>query len=475
MASVIEKTIRKAVTPAIQGVAAINRTRLADPSENPFLHGVHTPMTDEKTLTDLAVTGTIPAELDGRYVRIGPNPFGSAGKGHHWFTGDGMVHGVRLKDGKAEWYRNRYIRSMELESKGGPKAAPGPRNNMRDVVNTNVLDVGGKIMALVEAGSYPVELDGDLESVAYSDFGGGLAGSFTAHPHQCPVTGEHHAICYEAEQPDRVRHVTLSREGEVLREVTIPVEHGPSIHDCALTENYVVILDLPVTFSMKALLAGHRFPYRWNREHKARVGLLPRTGGAEDVIWCEVEPCYVFHVGNSFEDEAGRVVIDLCAYETIFDGDMPGPYGASLGLERWTADPAAGSVERRTLDAAPQEFPRPDERSFTKPYRYLWSDGLSADNLDFVGSMPIYRHDLATGERIEHDFGEGRVPGEFVFVPRRADAPEGDGWVMGYVIDRKAGATTLEILEAVSLEPVSSVHIPHIVPPGFHGNWIAAS
>ena len=51
------------------------------------------------------VGGTIPGELDGRYVRIGPNPFGKAGKGHHWFLGDGMVHGVRLKDGKAEWYR----------------------------------------------------------------------------------------------------------------------------------------------------------------------------------------------------------------------------------------------------------------------------------------------------------------------------------------------------------------------------------
>ena len=33
---------------------------------------------------------------------------------------------VRLKDGKALWYRNRYIRSMDLEAKGGPKAAPGP-------------------------------------------------------------------------------------------------------------------------------------------------------------------------------------------------------------------------------------------------------------------------------------------------------------------------------------------------------------
>ncbi len=473
MASVIEKTIRKAVTPAIQAVASINRTRLPEPSENPFLTGVHTPMTEEKTIEDLVVTGTIPEELDGRYVRIGPNPFGDAGKGHHWFIGDGMVHGVRLTGGKAEWYRNRFIRSNTLAEKGGPAPVGGPRRGFGDTVNTNILDIGGRIMALVEAGSYPVELDDRLESIAYSNFGGGLAGSFTAHPHQCPVTGEFHAVCYEAERPDRIRHVALDRDGEVLRELTIPVAHGPSIHDCSITENYVVILDLPVTFSMKAMLAGQRFPYRWNREHRARVGLLPRTGTAEDIVWCDVDPCYVFHVGNSFEAD-GKVVIDLCAYETIFDGEMPGPYGKPLGLERWTVDPAAHSVERATLDSSGQEFPRPDERYFTKPYRYLWSDALEGD-LEFYSALPIYRHDLQTGERIEHNFGEGRIPGEFVFVPRNEDTAEGDGWIMGYVIDRNARTSTLEILEAITLEPVASVHIPHLIPPGFHGNWIAAS
>ncbi|QYU69263.1 carotenoid oxygenase family protein [Leptolyngbya sp. 15MV] len=475
MASVIEKTIRKAVTPAIQTVASLNRKRLDSPERNPFLGGIHTPLDGERTLTDLAVTGTIPAELDGRYVRIGPNPFGEGTKGHHWFVGDGMVHGVRLAGGKAGWYRNRYIRSQVLEEKGGPAAVPGPRRGgARDTVNTNVLGMGGRIMALVEAGSFPVELNGNLESVAYSDFGGGLAGSFTAHPHQCPTTGEFHAICYEATNPSQIRHVVLDRDGHVLREAPIAVEHGPSIHDCALTENYVVIFDLPVTFSMKALLAGHQFPYRWNREHRARVGLLPRGGG--EVTWCAVDPCYVFHVGNSFEDSDGRVVIDLCAYETIFDGEMAGPYGKALGLERWTVDPASGTVARRTLDASGQEFPRPDERYFTKDYRYLWVMGLPDDgDLEFVAPMPLYRHDLATGERVQRDFGPGRIPGEFVFVPRHADAPEGDGWVMGYVIDRNELTSALEILDAMTLEPVAVVHIPHLIPPGFHGNWIAAS
>ena len=129
-----------------------------------------------------------------------------------------------------------------------------------------------------------------------------------------------------------------------------------------------------------------------------------------------------------------------------------------------------------TLDSAGQEFPRPDERFFTQPYRYLWSMGLPADgDLEFVAPMPLYRHDLATGDRVQRDFGEGRIPGEFVFVPRSDEAGEGDGWVMGYVIDRNAQTSTLEILDALTLETVASVHIPHLIPPGFHGNWIAAS
>ena len=473
MASVLEKTIRGAVTAGVTGLAGLNRKRLA--AESPFMSGIHTPMVDERTLTDLAVTGAIPAELDGRYVRIGPNPYYADPKGHHWFTGDGMVHGIRLKDGRAEWYRNRYIRSNTLAAASGLAAAPGPRRGVGDTVNTNVIQVAGKTLALVEAGSYPAELSDQLETTTYSDFGGGLAGSFTAHPHEDPATGEFHAICYDAGSPNRITHVALDRTGRVLRELPIEVRNGPSIHDCALTRNYVLIFDLPVTFSMKALIGGHKFPYRWNREHRARVGLLRRDGDASDLSWHDVLPAYVFHVANSYEDETGRVVIDACAYETMFDGDAGGPAGRNLGLERWTIDPAGGPVERRTLDPAPQEFPRPDERYFARPYRYAWAMGLPADDGDaFVGPAPLIRHDLQSGARITRDFGEHAVLGEFVFVPRSAEAPEGDGWVMGYVIDRASQSTDLAILDAATLEDVARVHVPHVIPPGFHGNWLPA-
>ena len=60
-----------------------------------------------------------PAELDGSYLRNGPNPIGAQDPdAYHWFTGDGMVHGLRLRDGEAlwdvatEWERQHYIDSQ---------------------------------------------------------------------------------------------------------------------------------------------------------------------------------------------------------------------------------------------------------------------------------------------------------------------------------------------------------------------------
>lgn len=479
MASVVEETIRGIVGKGIETIAGLSRRMQDGNREHRFLSGIHAPLHEELTLTDLRVTGTIPPELSGRYVRIGPNPFKPDPRGYHWFIGDGMVHGLRLKDGKAEWYRNRYIRSKKLESEGGLKAAPGPRRGPFDTVNTNVARIAGKTMALVEAGSYPVELSDELESVAYSDFGGGLKGPFTAHPHEDPLTGELHAITYDAMTRDTIWHVAIDAQGKVLRELAIPVQHGPSIHDCAITQRYVLLFDLPVTFSMKTLIGGAGFPYRWNPEHGARVGLLSRSGSAEDVIWCEVDPCYVFHVANGFDRADGKVVVDLDVYEAMFDGDgandVEGPGGKSRGFERWVIDPDTKRVERQTLDAAPQEFPRPDERFFGQEYRYAWAIGLPDGDAAFLGEQPLYRHDLAAGTRTAHHFGPGRVPGEFVFVPRRADAPEGEGWLMGYVIDTASETTELVILDAgdMAAEPVARVHIPHRIPPGFHGNWLA--
>lgn len=475
MGSPIETLIRDTVAKGVETLAAFNRKRLAAPVDgNPFLTGIHAPMKEELTLHELAVTGTIPSGLNGRYLRIGPNPVEPDPASYHWFIGDGMVHGLAIEDGKALWYRNRWIRSTAVAKALGTTPAPGPRHRF-DTVNTNVTEIAGRTFALVEGGSFPVELGEDLDDQTYNPFDGSLKGSFTAHPHRDPCTGENHAICYDGRDPGTIRHVVISDAGTVIREEPISVQHGPMIHDCAITRRFVVILDLPVTFSMKTLIEGHGFPYRWNSSHQARVGLMPRSGTQDDIIWCPVAPGYAFHVANAYDAPSGEVVIDLCVYESMFDDGAAGPSSRCRGLERWTVDPASRSVNVQTLDTAAQEFPRIDERFFGQPHRFTWSIATpQIPHRQFIGATRILAHDVLTGDHEVHDFGPGRFPGEFVFVPQSAEAPEGHGWLIGLVVDLPKEKTDLVILDArrFAEPPVASIHLPHRIPPGFHGNWI---
>lgn len=271
MPNPVKFSIRAAMGRSVELIAAFIRRRLPK-TVSPYLVGVHAPMKAELTLRDLAVTGVIPAGLNGRYLKMGANPAASDHAGHHWLLGDGMVHGIAIRDGKVLWYRNRWIRSHLAAAALGRDAAPGPRRGPNDTVNTNVVSIGGRTFALVEAGSYPVELSEDLEGQCYSTFDETLGGSFSGHPHLDPLTGEHHAVAYDGLVWNTVRHVVVSRAGKVVRDVPVAVTHGPCIHDCALTARFAIVLDLPLTFSMRALLGGYQFPYRWNPTHRARLG-----------------------------------------------------------------------------------------------------------------------------------------------------------------------------------------------------------
>jgi len=476
MSSAIETAIRGVVTAGMTKMAAFNRARARTGEAHPYLTGIHRPMTEELTLERLSVVGKIPDALDGRYMRIGPNPVRMPNPArYHWFTGDGMVHGVRLKGGEALWYRNRWVRTTHVSEALGEAPKPGERFQEM-AVNTNVVGVGEKIFALVEAGGAPVELDGELETVAHNPFEGTLTHAFSAHPHRDPETGEMHAICYNARDLEHVFHVVVGADGRVTREEKVAVSHGPSIHDCAITKRYVLVFDLPVTLSMPAMLAGYEFPYRWNENHSSRVGFLDRAGRGEDILWCDVEPCYVYHPCNAFERDDGRVVVDAVVHDKNSHRDFRGPDGEVARLERWVIDPVSRHVERIVVDETAQEFPRIDERLVGKAYRYAYSLCVAAGAADTVAKNSILKHDLVAGTRQIRDFGAQKFPGEFVFVPKADDSAEDEGWLMGLVVDSAHETTELVILDARDFEgaAVARVQLPHRVPPGFHGNWVPA-
>ena len=443
-------------------------------THNTYLAGNFAPVDEEITAVDLPVTGQIPADLAGRFLRIGPNPMPPIDPtGYHWFTGSGLVHGLRLRDGRAEWYRRRFVRDDIVCAARGWPPVSGPRHDMigatANVANTNVIAHAGRTFATVEAGGLPVELTYELETVQRSNFDGTLDGGFTAHARRDPATGELHAVNYCVGW-DHVRYVVVGVDGRVRHAVDVPIEGKPMVHDCAITARYVLLFDLPCTFDIDAAMSGASLPYRWNPAHPARVGLLPRDGTAADIRWVAVSPCYLFHPMNAYDLPDGRVIVDVVRHPRMFDADVNGPNEGPPTLERWTLDPASGRAQEQRLDDRGVEFPRLDERRLGQPYRYGYTGTFGEE----VAHGPTHKWDLVAGRVESHDYGRGRVSLEPVFVPRTPDAAEDDGWIMSYVFDATTNRSDVVILHAQDFTgaPVATIHLPDRVPFGFHGNWV---
>jgi carotenoid cleavage dioxygenase len=437
-----------------------------------YLTGNFAPVREEVTAFDLEIVGQVPPDLDGRYVRNGPNPIAVKEPSlHHWFVGNGMVHGVRLRRGKAEWYRNRWVRTDGVREQLGeisPTDAFRPPNDIGP--NTNVGGWAGTTWAMVEAGAQPVELGYELDSRGVNAFYGTLPGGFSAHPKFDPVTRELHAMCYAWQDwIDHIQYVVVGADGRVTKTLDIPLPGMVMVHDMSLTRKYAVIYDLPVTVDAELAMAG-RFPFRWNRDYEPRIGLLPRDGGVDDIVWCAIAPCYGYHPVNAYDAPDGTVVIDICRYERMFDHDVLGPAGDGLPtLDRWTVDPVARRVREDRLDDRRMEFPRVAGTVSTTPHRYAYAAGVG----EGFAPGPLYKHDVRAGTLAVHDFGRGRGTGEPEFVARAGATSEDDGWLLSYVYDATTNRSELVILEALNLETVGRVLLPQRVPFGFHGNWIA--
>jgi carotenoid cleavage dioxygenase-like enzyme len=428
-----------------------------------YQRGNYAPVQDELTEFDLVVEGAIPPELDGWYLRNGPNPRQATG---HWFTGDGMIHGIRVEKGRAAWYRNRWVRTDTFEADFPLYNADGTRNLRAAKANTHVVNHAGKTLALVES-SLPYEITNDLETIGAYDFGGKLVDSMTAHPKICPTTGEMHFFGYGNMFEPYVTYHRVDANGELTVNRPVDVKALTMMHDFALTAEHVIFMDLPIVFNADIALSGRGdMPYRWDDAYGARLGVMRRDDPFGPIRWFEIDPCYVFHVANAY-DSGSSVVVQAARYPELWRHD--GGFNADAVMWTWTIDLASGVVTEQQLDDRSVEFPRIDDRLAGLPARYAVS----------VGRDKLVRHDLTTGAAAEHRFGnEGTpgVPGEAVFVPSDGRADESAGYYLGYVYDPKRNGSDLVILDASDFTgaAVATIKLPHRVPFGFHGNWVSA-
>ena len=442
-----------------------------------YLETNFAPVSGEVTAFDLPVIGDLPLDLEGRYLRNGPNPIAEVNPlTHHWFLGDGMVHGIRLRGGKAEWYRNRYVGSDAVaEHFGRPISGPNWSGGATGA-NTNVGGFAGTTWAMVEAGGSPVELTYELDTVGRNDFYGTLPGAFTAHPKVDPDTGEMHAVAYAAGKWfDHVQYIVVGTDGRVRHTVDVPM--GMSmVHDMSLTRKYAIVFDFPVTVDLDLAFAGSQFPLKWNPGYGSRVGLLPREGAASEIEWIDAPVCYAFHPLNAFDRPDGSVVIDLCVYDKLFDNDRNGPFGDSLPrLERWEINPQTRKTSVTLIDSAGQEFPRHAHSVGTREHRFGYLAAVQDIGNGGFGLGATLKQDLKTGERKSFDYGLGRGAGEPVFVARPDSSAEDDGWLVTFVHDNDGDNASFVVLDAQDIErgPVAEVKLPQRVPFGFHGNWVS--
>ena len=455
---------------------------------NPYLAGNFAPIRSEDDF-DLSVTGEIPTDLRGALFRTGPNPqFEPRDPHHHWFAGDGMVHGFYVADGKVR-YRNRYVRTPRWQTEhaagrslfgtfGNPMTTePSVIGQDSGVANTNIVWHAGRLLALEEAHE-PFAMDAaSLESLGYDP---SYRGKVTAHPKIDPKSGEMVWFAYGVgDMPftDTMSYGVTDAAGRVVRRDDFQAPFSSMVHDFMVTENHVLFPVLPLTGSLQRAMTGLP-PFAWEPDKGSHVGVMRRGGDVSTMRWFNAPACYVFHPMNAWEAE-GKIHADVMRYDAapLFpkaDGS-PGQKTAAR-LVRWTFDltGASDAIKEEAIDDLDGEFPRFDERFAGLAYRHGWYAADPAGGKT-IRQNAIAHLDLKTGRRQVYQLDGGDLTSEPVFTPRSAEAAEGDGWLTAVVWRAGEDRSDLLVFEALDIAkgPIATAAMPRRVPFGFHGNWVS--
>jgi carotenoid cleavage dioxygenase-like enzyme len=458
---------------------------------NPYLAGVYEPVLDELAADGLEVIGEIPDDLNGVYVRNGPNPRYAPPGRYHWFDGDGMVHAVHFRDGRAS-YRNRWVRTRAFSEESSasdalfsgvmenPTANPplGLRLPLKDSANTDLVVFRQRLLALWYLAGEPYAVDPvTLETLGVEDFEGSRTCLVSAHAKVDEQTGELLFFDY-GPVPPYMRYGVVGPDGAVSHLVDIDLP-GPRLpHDMAATEHYSILMDLPLVNDPVAARQG-RHKIVFQQDQPARFGVIPRHGRGDEIRWFEADPCYVYHSVNAWED-GDHIVLDVCRVtKPAPRGDAVGPLARMLSylrldahMYRYRFNLRTGAITEGALDDDNTEFPTINNSVLGRRSRFAYTMRISPEpTLLFDG---IVKYDTDTGATDRHWFGPGRWGSEAPFAPRPSSAAEDDGYLVSFVHDENSGRSEVEILDAADLAagPVGRVLLPGRVPIGFHATWV---
>jgi len=478
-------------------LATFTSTLPAD-DHHPYRTGPWRPQRNEWRALDLEVVeGKVPDDLDGVYLRQTENPLHPPIKHYHPFDGDGMLHCIEFRDGKAN-YHNKFVRTdgFLAEQQAGrslwagfienPSDAErtdgwGARGRMKDASSTDVIVHRG--VALTS-----FYLCGDLyrvdpytaETLGKETFGGRIPDwGVSAHPKVDPVTGELLFFSYSKESP-YLKWGTVDKDGNLLHldDVELPGPRMP--HDMAFTENYVIFNDLPLFWDPELLRLDLHLP-RFFPELSSRWAVVPRHGDRSKVMWFETDPTYVLHFTNAYED-GDEIVLD-----GFFQANpSPSVHGARsieeaafrwLGLDmfeshlhRWRFNLVTGKASEERLSESFTEFGMINPNLQTRDYRYIYAATGVPGKFLFDG---LVKHDLRTGAQERVSFGDGVFVSETPMAPRVGSTGEDDGYLVTFTMDMNDDASYCVVLDAARPAdgPVCKLRLPERICSGTHSTW----
>ena len=473
--------------------------------KTPTFMTIDEPFRFEGELFDLEVEGRIPAELSGTFFRVGPDQqfppmMGDANP----FNGDGIVTAFRFKDGHVD-LQHRYVRTHRFKAERAARRGlfgdyrnpftddPSVRGVQRTVSNTNVVPHAGMLLAMKEDGP-PYALDMvTLETRQLWDWNGQMtATSFTAHPKIDPHSGEFVGYAYAAkgEATKDIAFYAFDQLGKKIREIWFQGPHAAMIHDCGITEHYIVLPMIPQLMDIERLKRGG-IAFQWEPEVDQVYVVIPRDGAAQDIRFFRAANGFPGHVINAF-DAGGKVYLDLpVVNDNVFwffpdaKGQHPAPPSLRTQVTRWCFDTNQKSdvPKAKVIAEISAEFPHMDDRYIGRPYRYAFMQATDPTRpYDATRAGPIMGFffntyltlDMTTGRSKSWFAGDTSSTQEPVFAPQRADAPEGHGYVMGVVNRRAEHRSDLVILDAQRMDegPIATIKCPVRLKYGIHGNWV---
>ena len=426
------------------------------------------PVPDEVEISEFLIEGEIPKHLNGLYIRNGGNYRGE--EAPHYFTGDGMLHGLWLENGRARHYRNRWVQTSLIQE--NKSVSLDKADNMS---NTSIIHYNDRLLSLMEIG-FPYEINDDLSTKGVFRFDGTLEAAMTAHPKIHPTTKELQFFSTSFFSNPYLHYREVNPKGEITRRVDIDLPASSMQHDFQRTENFVLFLDLPIIFSKRKAIRGE-FPYEWRGDsYDARIGVLPREGDAGDIRWFSVETGFVFHTVNAYEEEDGTIVLQVSRGAQMWV-ETPYHINEPVYLYEYRIHPEHGILSEGQKGDIRVDFGTVDPRYSglqhqTSFFSTLTPSGTEAtDYVRFSGLISYTNSGNVLSEYRYADYIDG---GEFFFVPLSEDAPEGAGHLMGFVYDRREDQSYFDIFDAenISAGPVARVQIGRRVPCGFHGTFV---